>query len=106
MASVSWKGSILDTYEKNTTFGGRSGESAKDADKQAVDFIKTIVEGEVVVGGFTRKATKEKSDMNVSDKILNAVRKHSKEKSTSSNSFKWNNYMRQKLVPGFTRREK
>ena len=31
MASVSWKGSILDTYEKNTTFGGRSGESAKDS---------------------------------------------------------------------------
>ena len=84
MASVSWKGSILDTYEKNTTFGGRSGESAKDADKQQVDFIKTIIDGEVAVGGFTAHATKDKSDMKVTDKILNSVRTHSVEKSTYS----------------------
>ena len=82
MASVSWKGSILDTYEKNTSFGGPTGVNAKDADKQAVDFIKTLVEGEVAVGGFTPHATKDKSDMNVSDKILNSVRTKSKEKST------------------------
>jgi hypothetical protein len=82
MASVSWKGSILDTYEKNTSFGGPTGVNAKTADMQQVDFIKTIIEGEVVVGGFTRKATKDKSDMNVSDKILNSVRTKSKEKST------------------------
>jgi hypothetical protein len=82
MASVTWKGSILDTYEKNTSFGGPTGVNAKTADMQQVDFIKTIIEGEVVVGGFTRKATKDKSDMNVSDKILNSVRTKSKEKST------------------------
>jgi hypothetical protein len=82
MASVSWKGSIIDTYEKNTSFGGPTGVNAKDADKQSVDFIKTIIEGEVAVGGFTPHATKDKSDMNVSDKILNSVRTKSKEKST------------------------
>ena len=58
MASVSWKGSILDTYEKNTTFGGRSGESAKDADKQAVNFIHSFVDGVDAVGGFTPHATR------------------------------------------------
>jgi hypothetical protein len=82
MAKTPWKGSILDTYEKNTTFGGRSGESAKDADKQAVDFIHTIVDGIEAVGGFTPHMTKDKSDMNVSDRILNSVRNHSPEKST------------------------
>ena len=82
MASVSWKGSIIDTYENNTSFGGPTGVNAKAADMQQVDFIKTIIEGEVAVGGFTRKATKDKSDMNVSDKILNSVRTKSKEKST------------------------
>jgi hypothetical protein len=82
MASVVWKGSILDTYEKNTSFGGPTGVNAKTADMQQVDFIKTIIEGEVAVGGFTRKATKDKSDMNVSDKILNSARTKSKEKST------------------------
>jgi hypothetical protein len=82
MASVNWKGSILDTYEKNTSFGGPTGVNAKTADMQQVDFIKTIIEGEIAVGGFTRKATREKSDMNVSDKILNSVRTKSKEKST------------------------
>ena len=82
MASVSWKGSIIDTYENNTSFGGPTCVNAKTADMQQVDFIKTIIEGEVAVGGFTRKATKDKSDMNVSDKILNSVRTKSKEKST------------------------
>lgn len=82
MANVSWKGSIIDTYEKNTTFGGRSGESAKDADKQAVNFIKTLVDGVEAVGGFTPHATKEKTDYNLSDKVLNSVRTHSVEKST------------------------
>lgn len=80
--SVTWKGSIKDTYEKNTSFGGPTGVNSKDADKQEVDFIKTIIEGEVAVGGFTRKATKEKTDMNLSEKILSSVRTHSKEKST------------------------
>lgn len=80
--SVTWKGSIKDTYEKNTSFGGPTGVNAKDADKQEVDFIKTIIEGEVAVGGFRRKATKDKSDMNLSEKILSSVRTHSKEKST------------------------
>ena len=82
MASVSWKGSILDTYEKNTTFGGRSGESAKDADKQAVDFIKPMVDGQIAVNGFIPHMTKDKSGMIVTDNILNAVRTHSAEKST------------------------
>jgi hypothetical protein len=82
MASVSWKGSIIDTYEKNTTFGGRSGESAKDADKQAVNFIHSFVDGVDAVGGFTPHATRDKSDMNVSDKVLDSVRTHSVEKST------------------------
>lgn len=82
MASVSWKGSILDTYEKNTTFGGRSGESAKDADKQAVDFIKPMVGGKIAVNGFIPHMTKDKSGMVLDDDILITVRTHSAEKST------------------------
>lgn len=81
MASVSWKGSIIDTYEKNTSFGGPIDQNAKTADKQAVNFIHSYVDGIDVVGGFTPHATRDKSDMNVSDKVLDSVRTHSVEKS-------------------------
>lgn len=91
MASVSWKGSILDTYEKNTKFGGPSDQNAKEADKQAVNYIHSMIDGVDAVGGFTPHATRDKSDMNVSDKVLNSVRTHSAEKSTYAIGTKYSN---------------
>ena len=53
MANVSWKGSILDTYEKNSGFGGRTGDDVKGVDKAAgVDYISNKKFGGEAVEGF------------------------------------------------------
>lgn len=82
MANVSWKGNILDTYEKNASFGGQTGINAKDADKQETDFIKPIINGKVAVSGFKAHMKKEDSGFVISDDILDTVRTKSAEKST------------------------
>lgn len=54
MAKPIWKGSILDTYNGNDKFGGRTGDDVKGVNKaNGVDFIYKKIEGVESVNGFT-----------------------------------------------------
>ncbi len=53
MAKPIWKGSILDTYNKNDKFGGRENDDAKGVDKaKGVDFLQQLYKGVESVDGF------------------------------------------------------
>ncbi len=54
MAKPIWKGSILDTYNKNDKFGGRENDDVKGLDKaKGVDFLQQLYKGVESVDGFT-----------------------------------------------------
>jgi hypothetical protein len=59
---------ILDTYNSSKI-------AEKNASKQAIDFIKPKLGGELAVKGFNPNALPGVSDFNTSDKVLEAARK-------------------------------
>lgn len=65
--AISWKGNIADTYAANKF-------NEKDANKQASDVIKPVIDGQIAVEGFKQFQKKEESGFNLDDKILNAVK--------------------------------
>lgn len=63
MAKALWKGSIIDTYNKNDKFGGRENDDVKGVNKaNGVDFLQNLYAAVESVEGFvTNKNPKDRS---------------------------------------------